>query len=75
MLLQERYFGMVVVPNQGLFAFGGDLNNLTTSQKLQTIDAEWSSGPDLFNLKNDFGNCVIQVFNSDTFMITHYKYH
>ena len=39
------FAGSAVVPSQGWFIFGGSLNQLNTSQKLQSLDGIWEVGP------------------------------
>ena len=52
----------MLVPNQGWVIFGGGPQEVKTSQKLSSADAEWVEGPKLFvEDVNDHGLCALQV--------------
>ena len=51
----------VVVPNRGLYSFGGLYNPLINAQRLTTIDGLWELGPYLYENKSDYRECVLQV--------------
>jgi hypothetical protein len=49
----------VLVPNRGWVIFGG--NKLPTSQILQTLSGNWTKGPNMYDARNVYGNCGVQV--------------
>ncbi len=61
LLSATRDAGNVLVSSKGWFIFGGYESELTTSQKLISVDAEWEAGPDLFEKRTDYGHCMVQV--------------
>jgi hypothetical protein len=56
-----QFGGSTVVPDVGMFIFGGEQNTLSTSQKLTSVDGIWEKGPKLFKSASDWGQCVLQV--------------
>jgi len=60
---QTLFPGSVNVPGEGWLLFGGEGNSLTRAQVLKSVDAKWELGPNLFELHNDFGHCLVQVFS------------
>ena len=58
-----KFHAMVAVPQQGLFAFGGIGNSITTAQKLTSLTGTWTSGPAVYLNQVDEGKCIVQVNN------------
>ena len=59
-----KYMGDAVVPSQGWLLYGGTESVLTTSLKLNAIDALWTNGPDLYQQTPFNGQCIYQVSNT-----------
>ena len=51
----------ITLGRQGWFIFGGMSSKLSQAQKLSSIDDEWELGPDLYEKKNDYYHCIVQV--------------
>ena len=58
-----KFHNLVVVPNRGLFSFGGTYNPLTNAQRLPTIAGTWELGPYLYKQQALNGECVVQVIH------------
>ena len=56
-----KFHNLVVVPNKGLFSFGGVYGTLINAQRLPAIDGSWELGPYLYKQQIDYDECVLQV--------------
>ena len=60
------YASGVVVPSTGWVIFGGASGNETTASLLSSVESSWQVGPDLFENRTDYFNCIVQVQYSDS---------
>jgi len=61
LLFKTRISNGVYVKDKGWFIFGGDGNENSQAQKLDSINGNWVLGPDLNNRVFVYGQCYFQV--------------
>ena len=74
MLSATFYAGSVLVPSQGWLIYGGLLDSdLTSAQKLVSLDDKWETGPDLYEGTPDISPCLVQVWQITILIILNGK--
>ena len=61
MLAPTSFASSIYMPNRGMFIFGGETNNLTTTMNLKSLDQTWENGPALFENQQVAYQCAVQV--------------